>query len=391
MAATLSTLKKSLESSYEYGKFFTVELYSYINYVNTLIIGAIINLITGNGFPGKLTPYIVPLIVQSLSKSAIKFKNRHMEQLLQLPSEREDPVFIMNKNGDIILSTGLTFEIFKSHSVSNISQIIGRSGYDYMTNCMEDDFTNNKKIELYSELFNKFYEIKIKSIYTGVMKNEMVYLIWFTDITEQKNHEARLSNMLIFSGIILSSLPRIIDRYGMYDLYDMLAEFVLTNEYSGVFITRMDSKGNLSGYVFKQEDNRIEKSELITIASDSSAPVRRSREKSSIVVGDISVYQSRVEFEKEYPFDDRVKSFLDFPIDNFINYHEVNVSVIAFNKNGVISKYDRMLIEIIVNNIKTVLGLVEYISKYNQAEEETIPVSNKDGRHETEQAEDDLK
>ncbi len=361
-----SVIKNLAINSSEYTRYLVSELLSYINYINAVFIGMIINFFIGNGFPGKLAPYIVPLIVQSISKSAVKFNHRHMQRLLQLPSEREDPVFIMNGKGDIILSTGLTLETFQSHDVKNIIRIIGDDGFNYISNCFVDKSGNNQQIELFSDLFNKWYNIKIKPVHSSMSSEEKTYLIWFTDITEQKKHEERMSNMLKFSGSILSSLPKIIEKYDVHHVYDMLAEFVLSNDYSGAFITTMDKVGNLRGYVCKNIDNRIEKSKLITIRRDSSAPVLRSREKSSIVIGDISTFASRVEFEMEYPFDERVKEFLGFPIDNFINYHEVNVSVIAFNKAGFISKYDKILMEIMVNNAKTVLGLVEYISTYNE-------------------------
>jgi hypothetical protein len=57
------------------------------------------------------------------------------------------------------------------------------------------------------------------------------------------------------------------------DIYDRLALLILKEGYQGVFITREDKQGNLSGYVFKGNPDDLIKSELIQVPENSSAPV----------------------------------------------------------------------------------------------------------------------
>lgn len=56
-----------------YSKFILKELIAYRTYLNAFIIGASINLMSGNNFPGALAPYIVPVIVQAFSKSSVGY------------------------------------------------------------------------------------------------------------------------------------------------------------------------------------------------------------------------------------------------------------------------------------------------------------------------------
>ena len=354
-------IKNIIDKGILYSQYLIKELISYANYINALFIGIIINFLSGNSFPGKIAPFVVPVIVQSLSKSAIRFRDRHKDRILQLPSEREDPVFIMNETGDIILSPGITEKVFKQYGINNIKEFIGEDSFNYIIDVFNDHSLSKKQVEVYSEINNFWYEVKIKPISSGLIKSSSEYLIWFVDITAIKNHESRLSDMLEFSSNILSSIPKIVEEYDIDGIYKMLAEFILNNGYKGVFITRLNKEDNLQGYVFTYKNDLLMKSDNIIILKESSAPVLRSRKKEVFISGDISTYSSRNEFETDFPFDERVKEFLSFPINNFVNYHADYVSVITFNKNGLIDKYDKVLMEIIVNNVRIVLGLVDLL------------------------------
>jgi hypothetical protein len=361
-----SAVKKFINNSLDYLKFFLAEYLILINYINALIIGFAVNSLMGQDLPGKTAPYLIPVLVQAISKSMLKFKNRHMERLLQLPSEREDPVFIMKENGDIILSAGLTNEKFRKNNISNISQIIGDEGFEYLSYSFFDDERGNKQtrqIEIFSERFNCWYEIKIKCIFSKLLKYNKEYLIWFTDITEQKNQSKRMSNMLSFSNDIMTSLPIILEKYLNDEIFTRIADSIFSTGFNAVFIATQDQEEKLKGIILKHNGNKTEKSDLVTIHR-SSLNTFLNQKNFTFISADISAYSSREDFEKENHVDERIASLLNCPINNFIYYQSSNALIIGFNKKDVISENDKILMKVIVNDLQTFLKLQEYISSY---------------------------
>jgi len=77
-------------------------------------------------------------------------------------------------------------------------------------------------------------------------------------------------------------------------------------------------------------------------------------------------YQGVFITETAHPFDPRVREFLDFSIHSFINYHEGEISIIAFNKKQKITKSDRFSMETMVNTARAVNSLIS-LSQANEA------------------------
>ena len=140
-------------------------------------------------------------------------------------------------------------------------------------------------------------------------------------------------------------------------IYDRLAAFILNN-YQGVLITRIDPDGNLNGYVFKRIGELL-RSEAIVIASDSYAPVFLSRRETTVISDDIRNYPSINKFDEKYVFDKRVRSFLDMPIRNFINYHAGDVSIIAFNSVRTLTDQENIFIEVLLNTTRAIVTLAD--------------------------------
>ncbi|MFH0977394.1 MAG: hypothetical protein V1874_16570 [Spirochaetota bacterium] len=364
------TAKTFLNNSLVYFKFFLLEYLAFLNYVNAIIIGLIVNYLMGQNIPGKPAPYIIPIIVQAISKSMIKYKNRHMERLLQLPSEWEDPVFIMKENGDIILSTGLTLQKFKEHNIANISMIIGKDGFEYLSNSFFDDDMGNqqtRQVEVFSELFSSWYEIKIKCIFSKFTRFNKEYLIWFNNITELKNQSKRMSDMLAFSDDIMTSLPIMLENYVKDEIFLKIAEFIFSIGYNAVFISMQNKDEQERGMVLTFNEDKIEKSDSFIITN--SAMVSTELNNNSFILADISGYASSEEFTRKYLFDDKITAFVNSPINNFIYYKLSNVLIIGFNKKEFIPDNekmlnDRMLIKIVAMNLRTFLNLQDYISSY---------------------------
>jgi sigma-B regulation protein RsbU (phosphoserine phosphatase) len=67
----------------------------------------------------------------------------------------------------------------------------------------------------------------------------------------------------------------------------------------------------------------------------------------------------QAEFENKHPFNERVKAFLGFAITSYINYAEGDVSIIAFNKQDGIKKFDADVINTVVNTARSVTRLID--------------------------------
>jgi hypothetical protein len=116
------------------------------------------------------------------------------------------------------------------------------------------------------------------------------------------------------------------------------------------------------GNVYKIEGNSaIERSEQIVIPKDSPVPIWDSRKNKGIVSDTRENYSDPSEFDSKHAFDERVVNFLNFKIDNFINYHEQNISFIIFNKNEKITNFDHTLMEAMVNSAFTIHYLIKMI------------------------------
>ncbi len=73
--------------------------------------------------------------------------------LLQLPSQREDPTFILGLDGIIMLSTGKTRDLFERLSITNISEFVGSDGLKNIMESMNTDCDRRESgpVEVYSD------------------------------------------------------------------------------------------------------------------------------------------------------------------------------------------------------------------------------------------------
>jgi hypothetical protein len=323
------------------------------NYITAFLIGAAINIAQGNGIFFSIVPFIIPFFVQVLSKASIKFKNRDLNILTQLPGERKDPAFVVDLRGRIIASKGNTKKFLKKNKIESIHQLFNEQDTKTIL-----EFTKETRkspvvgsFDLFSELDSKWYQVRIK-----LAGDSNLILIWLNDISSRKALDFSLSSIRKFSGEMISSVDELIKTDGVYD---RVSSLILQEGYYGVFITREGKGRDLFGYVFKKDRNILLKSELIKISKTSKAPVFDSRKKKRIVAADRSEFETQQAFEDAHHFDKRVKDFLAVPITNFINFHEGNVSIIAFNKKGGINRNDFFVMETVVNTARSITYLIE--------------------------------
>ncbi|MCF6248945.1 MAG: hypothetical protein L3J69_16540 [Desulfobacula sp.] len=324
-------------------------------YVSAALIGTVISFFTSNY---SAIPFLVPLFVQILVRSNAKFRNRHQAALVELPAQTEDPVFIMDMQGKIILSTGKTLDLFKTHAISNIKEFINEEAFDDIINVAfsQDPIRGAQpSVEVFSNRSLKWYEIKAKVTGMRYGDKEQKILVWFQDISLRKIYHLRLRDLLRYSDSLIGSLEELVESGTEYE---HLSAFLL-KEYKAVFITRTDKENNLEGFVFKYDSQKIIKSEAITINKESLAPINVSRKKEQIISDDISFYHSKEAFLQKNPLDSVVLDFINAPIRNFITYNEADISIIAFNFRSRITAYEKQFFEIVVNIYRTMVIMVD--------------------------------
>ena len=338
-------------------KFTGKELINPVTFLVAFFIGATINAAQGNSILFSAVPYVVPLFVQGIAKASIKFKSKEMDILCQLPAERADPAFVIDKQGRIIASEGSTKAFFNKNKVQKIQHLFRDEDVKAILNAAEStaDGSAPEPLELNSAITDKWYRVMTK-VGTGDH-----ILIWLDEISSRKAMDVSLSAIRRFSREVINSINELAVKN---DIYDRLALLILREGYRGVFITREDKQGNLSGYAFKGQPDDLIKSELIQVPENSSAPIWASRKAECDIYGCVasatkseSITQSA--FEKAHPFDESVKTFLGFAITNYINYAEGDVSIIAFNKKDGIKKFDSDVINTVVNTARSVTHLID--------------------------------
>ncbi|MCG8702273.1 MAG: hypothetical protein MI922_29750 [Bacteroidales bacterium] len=336
-----------------YLKYLLKELISPINYILAFLIGFTINFFQGIGIFSSTVPFIVPIIVQSISKSGVKFKNRQVQTLVRLPQLRKDPTFVMKKSGEIVACDGITKSILEGAGIKYFKDIFSNSNktdlQGLIVEIVDKEELYNKL--LYSEVLDKWYEVNAKC---DELKS--LILIWLEDVSHKVELDEKLRLVTNFSKQLLISL----NQRAYKDSSDkLLSEFILNDGYEAVFIANIDSKDSLQGKVYKRENHELEMSEAIVIDSQSEASIWQSRRKNKIVTGNVNDYGSEKEFYDTYIFDTRVEEFIGAPIFNFINFHEEDVSIIVFNKPGPIIDSDLLFIEAIVNSA-FIISLMEH-------------------------------
>jgi serine phosphatase RsbU (regulator of sigma subunit) len=345
-------------------KFLGKELISPITYLVAFLIGASINVLQGNSIFFSAVPYVVPLFVQGFAKASLKFKNRDIDILCQLPAQRQDPVFVIDKDGRIVATAGNTRRLFEKHNIKKIHDLFGNPEAKTILKATGEirSEPEMEPLEFYSKITDKWYQTKIK-----IGADDHI-LIWLDEISSRKARDVSLSAIRRFSREIINSINELAVNN---DIFDRLALLILGEGYQGVFITREDHEGHLSGYAFKGKPNGLIKSKLIQVPENSSAPIWSSRKAECDINGCVATatkLQSmpQAEFESRHPFDQRVKAFLGFAITNYINYAEGDISIIAFNKQDGIKKIDSDVINTVVNTARSVTHLIDLAIGNNQ-------------------------
>jgi hypothetical protein len=353
-------MQASIRSLLLYLKYLYRETFSLVVYLNALIIGFVISYFSG---AYSIVPFIVPCIVQIIARSSIKFKQRHKEALIELPGQKEDPVFIMGLDGQIILSIGRTKETFDTYEIINVVEFVKEAGLTEVLKLVER-YTPGGKLptkELFSGITDKWYEIKAKPANIEHFGVSDAILVWMQDITVRKSFDHQLQDLLQFSSAMVVDMYQLVE---IHSVYEHLAAFML-KDYEAIFITRTDEEENLVGFTFKRGETGIKRSQEIKILKESDAPIFLSRRGAKIISDDVFNYKNETEFLENNQFDPQVINFIGQALRNFITYHEDDVSIIAFNYKSTITTYEKQYIEVLLNMTRTIMILSD-LSVENQ-------------------------
>ena len=334
-----------------YLRYLGAEVASPVNYAIAAGIGAAILLLQGSGPLSSPVPYIVPVLVQSFSKSYLRYKNRHSERLLSLPGKRSDPAFIMDRRGTVLLSSGTTRRRFAEAGVRSLSDLLEPADAERILSAADSE-EGAREFNAFSPLFQGWYEVKVST----ETKREDV-LVWFRDITKFRRIDETLEQVREYGNRIIEELPQLVEHDTSLE---RLAPLFLTLGYRAVFIARTDAESRLHGQVYKEEGDQLHASEPIAVSRESAAPIWASRQEERVIYAERAQGESEDEFVRRYPVDPRVRAFLGHPVENFVNYHEGEVSVIAFNLQRRIVPRDLVAMEVLVNNARSVTRMVSY-------------------------------
>ncbi len=325
-----------------------VELRQPANYIIATLIGLALNLVDTQAGLTQLPPYLVSFIILTLARTVTHLTNQYEERLLLLPAKRQDPAFLMDSQGNILAASGRTKALFDQLAINSISQLIGDDlQAEIIAAHQQPDIASD--FEAYVEQVARWYRIR-----TTHADNQI--LVWFSDITEQKALDHRLGQIHRFNQEIADSLHELIFDN---DSYQRLARLIIQQGYQAVFISRKKDNQLLHGRVYKMDDRGLRQSENIIIPPDSAAPIWQSRLQQRIITGQRRSGESHQEFSRRCPFDPQVAAFIDQAMENFVNYHQGELSIIAFNKGSGITKNDLFAMETLVNTARTVTNLID--------------------------------
>lgn len=183
------------------GRFYLDELRRPNHYFVALGVGTILSSISLLQFGGAVVfPFLVPFLVSSVSRTAVRAANRHKELLLRLPAERDDPTFVMCRDGKIEAALGHTAALFAEHSVATISDfLVDESGGDAVATILERADALDTAVALSEELYcpklDRWYGFRVRQT-----AGDPQLLVWLNDMSSERLTRERRARVRQFSN-----------------------------------------------------------------------------------------------------------------------------------------------------------------------------------------------
>lgn len=335
------------------------------NYILALLVTLIALLAGAVAASAALTAGGAVLLTLLLGKSAYRLMNRNAERLRELPAERRDPAFVMAPDGGILAAAGVTRDFLRRHAFDNIRELIDAEAYESLISSLRcDDRTERDEnsgnepsgrpaeesgeVEAYVEALGRYYRVQYRCRH---FMREV--LVWFEDITERKLVDSRLARIRAFTDEVTDRVSTLVHEENSNA---RLAELILADGFGAVFVTRRVSAEHFVGDVYRPGNPAPDSYGPIVINSHSGVAVLLSQQQNEIVWAN---RESQGDLTERFLFDPQVLDAVDAPIENFVNYHGGDVSIIAFNKPGRITQADVTVMETISNTAHTVTNLIE--------------------------------
>jgi HD-GYP domain-containing protein (c-di-GMP phosphodiesterase class II) len=292
-------------------------------------------------------PFLVPFLVGLLTRVTTRIAARKRELLLSLPGLRTDPAFIMDREGTITASTGKTEDLFEKHGVRRLDQFLTTSRGESATATIMARDSDDTDLTLLSPVTMKWYRVQVR----GDSPTNS-YLVWLDDATERVRLEERKDALRDFTRRLQHEL---MDNESARNDDIRLADLLLTEGYGAVMLARV--KGDTAEGVVYTSDGR--RSETITIPVTADAPIMRSRREGRAIWDSRDSYASDDEFKKAFPVLPEVSDFIGSTVRNLANYHSGDVSIIAFNKKGFLTKTDIAVLESVADTAVTAFSMLD--------------------------------
>mgnify|MGYP000203416877 CR=1 FL=1 len=280
-----------------------------------------------------------------------EFANRKANLLARMPFVRQEPTFVVDQTGKIVISMGPTKKLFSHKKIESIAQIFGEINAERILESASINASPNQNmLEFFSPTLDKWYGVQIKP-----SEDRRHHYIWLVDITRRKRLDLRLSAIRRFSQDVINNIEDVTRKN---DVYERLARLMFQEGFSGFFIAKLTPDEDLAGVAFKETRREIIKSNEIVIEKNTPVAARMSQKTGKPFYANKDDGISQSDFEQRYPFNNDIKKFLGFPITNFLNYHEGDTVIIGYNKANGVNNYDGLMIETVANTARTVSYLL---------------------------------
>lgn len=220
-----------------------------------------------------------------------QFRNRDTELLSQMPLERKDPTFIVDRSGRIHQSKGHTGNLFETFNITKLNQIFDEESCENLLDFSgKERIADNQTLECLSATLQKWFQIQFKP--TSDKKH--IY-VWLIDIGHCKRLDLSLSATRRFSQEVIDNIHVLIRNN---DVYERLADLMLKEGFEGIFIAKTTANMDMVAYAFKLTHHGIKKSKKITFRNDSPISILMSRKTGKLSYAVKPASLSQTDFER---------------------------------------------------------------------------------------------
>jgi len=189
-----------------------------------------------------------------------------MYLLSQMPAVRQEPTFVIDHTGKVVISMGPTKTLFKNKGIDCIDHIFGEINAErILKSAIIGEIANNNTLELFSPTLDKWYNVQLKSSEDG----RHLY-IWLIDITKRKRLDLSLSAIRRFSQDVVNNIDEVTRKN---DVYERLAKLMFQEGFIGFLIAKLTPDKDLAGFAFKETHQGIIRSNKIIVNKKSPVAV----------------------------------------------------------------------------------------------------------------------